>query len=173
MTIYTFYKIVCNDSNVTQIYVGSTVNLKNRISKHKSRCNNPNVESHNAKVYKFIRDNGGWTNWNFKVLEIKGCINKYDASKIEQQHINDLKSELNSNIACFGLAIKEYGKQWYQLNKVKMHEYNKQKLNEKYCCLLCKGPYSYKSITSHEKTIKHQKFVENRICLIEFMKILK
>ena len=34
------YKIVCNDLEVKDIYVGSTSNFRNRKNKHKIKCNN-------------------------------------------------------------------------------------------------------------------------------------
>ena len=53
------YKLVCNDLNVKDCYVGYTTNFKNRKHTHKNTCNNPNVECHNMPVHKCIRSNGG------------------------------------------------------------------------------------------------------------------
>ncbi len=33
--IYYYYKIICKDINIKDCYIGSTLNLKNRISYHK------------------------------------------------------------------------------------------------------------------------------------------
>ena len=41
-------------------YVGSTTDFIRRKYCHKSRCNNTNSKEYNRKVYKMIRDNGGW-----------------------------------------------------------------------------------------------------------------
>jgi len=192
MTIYTFYKIVCNDDKVTEIYVGSTKDLNDRIRKHKYRCNTPNMKGYNIKVYKFIRDNGGWFNWEFKIIDTKECNDKYDSYVIEQQYINDLKSELNSCSPYIGLTRNEYetkyrqnhkeknkeykkrhhiknriklieiSKQYYQNNKEARKEKikqwyhsNKEKLNEPYSCILCKGRYTYRTFSTHEKSLKH------------------
>jgi predicted GIY-YIG superfamily endonuclease len=54
------YKIVCNDFNVKDIYVGHTTDLIKRRSMHKYTCINENVKQHNLKIYKIIRENGGW-----------------------------------------------------------------------------------------------------------------
>jgi len=164
MTIYTFYKIVCNDSNVTQIYVGSTVNLKNRKKCHKYDCINPNSNKYNLKVYKFIRDNGGWNNWQFVILETKECIDEYEAYQIEQQYIDNLKSELNSQSSYTRLTKHDYFKQYNTHYRRENPEYDKQRyqqnnLSEKYCCLLCKGSYTYHNIFKHEQTQKHLKFI--------------
>ena len=58
------YKLCCNNPEITDCYVGSTKNEKVRKHGHKVRCNNPNHPNHNLNVYQFIRDNGGWDNWN-------------------------------------------------------------------------------------------------------------
>ena len=34
------YKIVCNDPNITDCYIGSTTNIVKRRQSHKSACNN-------------------------------------------------------------------------------------------------------------------------------------
>ena len=57
-----FYKIVCNDLNIKECYVGHTTSFRKRKTVHKNTCNNPNVECHNMPLYKFIRANGGWDN---------------------------------------------------------------------------------------------------------------
>ena len=58
------YKIVCNDLNVRDKYVGSTTNFTNRKSNHKKCCSNETSRDYNYKVYQMIRLNGGWDNWN-------------------------------------------------------------------------------------------------------------
>ena len=56
-----FYKLVCNDLNIKDCYVGHTINFKNRKSAHKRTCYNENDKTHYDKpLYKFIRQNGDW-----------------------------------------------------------------------------------------------------------------
>jgi len=95
--LYTIYKICCNDENITELYVGSSQNLEARISKHKSTCNNSNNKQYNCKVYKFIRENGGWDNWNVFEIETLECI-KYEAHLKERYWIEILQSTLNKLI---------------------------------------------------------------------------
>ena len=76
-----FYKITCNDMNVTECYVGSTSNFANRKIKHKSRCVNPKAIDLNIKLYRFIRDHGGWENWSMVVIDIVPCDAKNDTRK--------------------------------------------------------------------------------------------
>jgi hypothetical protein len=130
MTIYTIYQIVCKDSNVIESYVGSTVNLKNRIYKHKTNCTNSNSEKYNTKIYQFIRENGGFNNWKFNILETIECVDEYDSYVIEQTYINDLKSELNSQSAFTGLTKKEYHQKYYKEYNKKYRQENKEKISE-------------------------------------------
>ena len=39
------YKIVCNDLNITDLYVGSTTDFTNRKYNHKSSCNNEKIKN--------------------------------------------------------------------------------------------------------------------------------
>jgi len=187
MEKYTIYQIVCKNESIKETYIGSTVNLKDRISKHKYDCNNPNSKSYNAKVYQFMRLNGGFTNFKFIVLKEKECVDNYEAHRIEQQYITELKSGLNNNLSYTGLNSieykkqydKQYNKQYYQENKQYYKQYrlenqkylkqyntqykilNKNKLNEKYCCLICKGSYTYHNISKHEQSNKHKKHINH------------
>ena len=70
------------------IYIGSTHDKIEREKNHKSDCNNENQETHyNLKVYIFIRDNGGWDNWIFEVIEEFPCENKIELVIQEQSHL--------------------------------------------------------------------------------------
>ena len=63
------YKIVCNDLNIKDCYVGHTINFIKRKSGHKRTWINEKNKYHNLNIYKFIRENGGWDNWNMLVLK--------------------------------------------------------------------------------------------------------
>ncbi len=54
------YKICCNDSSITDFYIGSTVDLMRRTAQHKYNVLT-GKETH-RKLYKTIRDNGFWSN---------------------------------------------------------------------------------------------------------------
>jgi len=63
------YKIVCNDLNITDVYVGHTTNFIKRKAHHKSNCVNPIFKSYNFKIYNIIRQNGGFENWSMIEIE--------------------------------------------------------------------------------------------------------
>ena len=63
------YKLVCKDLNIKYLYVGSTTNFSNRKNSHKSYVVNEKRKNYNSKIYNFIRDNGGWENWDMILIE--------------------------------------------------------------------------------------------------------
>jgi len=90
------YKIICNDLNITDCYVGHTTNLKSRTAEHKYNCNNGASKSYNTKVYDVIRANGGWINWSIITVEKYPCLSKRAAEIREHYWYFELKSTLNS-----------------------------------------------------------------------------
>ena len=88
---YIFYKICCLDTNIVESYVGSTKNFTRRKCEHKR-----NVSNHHYKVYQFIRDNGGWDNFNMIPIKEVECETKLQAIMIEEEIRCELKANLNS-----------------------------------------------------------------------------
>jgi glutamate synthase domain-containing protein 2 len=125
-----FYRIVCNDLTITECYIGQTTNFIKRKQEHKKVCNNENQKNYNLKVYKFIRENGGWMNWSMIMIEQISCENFNEASKIERKFLEEYKGTLNSNIP--SRTKKEFNKEYKELNKDKIKEKDKEyrKLNK-------------------------------------------
>ena len=87
------YKIYCNDDTITDIYVGHTTHFIQRKYQHKVLSN----ESKNVlKIYKTIRENGGWDNWSMVEIAIYNCKNSTEARIKEQIHYEELHASLNS-----------------------------------------------------------------------------
>jgi len=121
------YKIVCNDINIKECYIGSTTNFIKRKQAHKSCCNNANDKGYNVNVYKFIRDNNGWSNWSMVLIEELKCDNKLQLEQRERHYIELLQATLNTNIPARTQTNKQYYiKQYYELNKEKINETMKQ-----------------------------------------------
>lgn len=91
------YKIWCNLSGIDEIYVGSSVNFVARCLLHRSDCNNINSPRYDNKLYNYIRNNGGFENFNIHVLEIFPCKNYIELHQREQKWIDELKPTLNNN----------------------------------------------------------------------------
>jgi len=112
------YKIFCKNEEIKDCYIGSTTNLKRRILDHKSHCNNEKSKKYNNYKYIFIRENGGWDNWDYSII----CkCTKEDRYKIERWYIENEKfSNLNKSIPT------RTNKEYYQKNKEKYKEIFKQ-----------------------------------------------
>jgi hypothetical protein len=131
------YKLCCNDLNIKEIYIGSTTNFTKRKQKHKSNCININSPHYHVKVYKFMRENGGWTNWSMILIDNVSCENKLELHKIERDYIEKNNSILNCHIP--GRTQKEFyekNKEYYDDNKEKILKqkneyYQKNKENYK------------------------------------------
>lgn len=89
------YKIICNDVNITDCYVGHTTNLKQRTIEHKYACSKETNKSYNFNVYQTIRANGGWNNWSIVKIEDYPCNCKQEAHSREQYWYHSLNAKLN------------------------------------------------------------------------------
>lgn len=180
------YKIVSNDLNITDVYVGSTTNFTKRKCKHKSNCNNINGKNYNLKLYQFIRSNGGWSNFSMIEIEKYNCSNGNEARSQERQWYEKLNSQLN--MVCpgaFANGKKEYTKIYNENHKKEIKEYNKiykenhkkeikeqhkiyyktnkeqiiKKKSEPYLCE-CGCVIQRTVKAQHQKTQKHNKLME-------------
>ena len=137
------YKLCCKDANITEIYVGSTVNKHRRKAHHKSSSNNPNNKLYNIYVYQFIRDNGGFENWDLVILEEYSAENKNELVWKEREWIEQLKPVLNSISRPIVTTeecrenkkiyyennkekVRETQKKWYEENSEQRREYHKK-----------------------------------------------
>ena len=98
MTIGYVYKLVCKDINAKEIYVGSTMNINQRRRAHKNTCNNEKNEHYNYPVYQYIRENGGWENWESVIVETVEYNEKHELKLRERFHLEELKATLNKQI---------------------------------------------------------------------------
>jgi len=165
---YIIYKL-CSDY-CDQFYVGSTRNMAQRKKGHKSASNNSNDKAYNSKIYKSIREHGGWENFRIVPLELMENTTKFEAECREEFHRLELKAMLNSCKATRGNmtqleyhqqyridnreAVLERNKQYYQNNKEKIIAERCQKHN-----CNCGGKYTINHKARHMKSKKHQKYI--------------
>lgn len=69
--------------NYNICFIGSTTTEISRENSHKKECNYENGNKYNYYMYKCIRDNGGWDNWKFEVIEKYPCHNKREMNNRE------------------------------------------------------------------------------------------
>jgi hypothetical protein len=135
-----FYKIYCKDINFHGVYVGHTTNFVQRKHSHKRACNKSSDQCHNLKVYKTIRERGGWDNWNMEIIGFKNCKDHSEACAVEQEYFNSYEASLNSILA--------------KKSTIERLPIAKEKLN--LYCEICKIKCSCtKSFERHQKTKKH------------------
>jgi hypothetical protein len=90
------YKIVCNDLSIKECYVGHTTDFTRRKQSHKSKCHNEKGIHYNLKVYKTIRENGGWINFSMIEIEKYPCKDDNEARAKEREWFERLNSSLNT-----------------------------------------------------------------------------
>jgi len=91
-----FYKIYCVNPDITDMYIGHTTNFVQRKYGHKQSCTNNKSRSYNCKLYNFIRDHGGWSNWIMEIIAFRNCDDQYAARKYEQEYFKEYNATLNS-----------------------------------------------------------------------------
>jgi hypothetical protein len=159
MKIGFVYKLVCKDVNAPEVYVGSSTSLRNRRAGHKSDCNNENKKGYNLPVYKYIRENGGWQNWELLTIERIEYEFGFELKDRERHHMEALHATLNSCVPGRTVAewhndhkneIKQYQQQYYQDRK--------QILSKKHDCP-CGGKYVHEKQDRHMKTERHRNYI--------------
>ena len=173
------YKIVCNDLDIKDCYVGSTTNFTKRKQQHK-RLATCDKETQQLQLYSFIKENGGWSNWSMVLIDTYNCNTKLELLKIERENIELENATLNKNIP--SREKKEYvkqehikeqqkehmknyrmnnaekikikNKQYKENNKEKIAEYAKTYLNRPIQCI-CGKIYTYKNGPRHKKSKYH------------------
>ena len=169
-----FYKIVCRDLNIQDFYIGHTTDFKTRKGCHKRVCNNPNDKNHNKFLYKFIRDNEGWGNFDMVWLETQNYQTSKEARKREQELIEELKPSLNSLKAYTSEEERRQKKQeWEDNNKEHTKEYkhnwnfeNKDRVSEKKKQQYKENPQPQleRSKRNYHENIEEKRAIRNRVC---------
>jgi len=169
------YKIIPKDLDSKYCYIGSTCDFKSRKNQHKTVCNNPNSKNYNTPLYKHIRDNGGWGEYEMILIEYYPCETKLELHKKERE----CKEIYNDNLGCEipGRTKKEYyqnnkktilekKKEYREENKEKLAEVRKEyyqnnkktileKKKEKIECSICKCYIIKHHFKRHTKTKRH------------------
>jgi hypothetical protein len=158
----TIYRLFCKDPNITDCYIGSTCDYKQRKRQHKSDCTNENSKRYNFKVYQFIRQNEGWQNWAFEVLEQFECNMKQERLERELHYIKLNNATLNSDVP--GRTMKQYCKDYKEKRLKRAKQYQNdhrdkilKRAKQKYNCK-CGGKYTHGSKARHLRLNKHQKW---------------
>ena len=122
------YKLVHKeDYDNVNIYIGSTTDFIRRKNKHKSDCNCVTSKSYNQKNYQYIRDNGGWEEWNMIEVEKFPCNDKREAEAREEYWRCHFNAQLNTRRPYITVEErKEQIKEYKEHNKGKLLEQQKE-----------------------------------------------
>ena len=149
------YKIVCNDLEKTEVYVGHTTDFTKRKYGHKSTCYNEKNKNHNLKIYQYIRENGGWDNFSMIEIEKYTCNDGNEARARERYWFETLNAKLNmfrpisteeEKVNCVKLYFKEHQEEIHENRKLYREEHREE---------LCEKSKLYNK--EHQEEIKQYK----------------
>jgi hypothetical protein len=154
------YKIVCKDLNVKDIYVGHTTDFIRRKNEHKRTCNNETSKSYNYKIYKSIRNNGGWDNFEMIEVEKFPCKDSNEAKTRERYYYELLQGNLNKNIPILTIEEKaNYGKNYFKNYYIDKKEKIQERKRKKFTCE-CGSISTIDRKAKHNKSKKHLRYLE-------------
>ena len=111
------YKIICRDKEITEFYIGSSMDFNRRKRHHKSKSSNLNCNEYCCPLYMFINVNGGWENWEIVVIKEYKFISKKELNMNEQYYIDLLKPQLNSKKS-YGIDIEKRKKTQKKIDNI-------------------------------------------------------
>lgn len=114
------YKLCCKNPEIKDIYIGSTTNFRLRKNSHKCRCHKETNSKHHLYVYRFIRENGGFINWDMVLLEKVNCKDRKELHKKEREWFDKINPTLNCD------KPARTHKEWHEDNKERMKQWEKE-----------------------------------------------
>jgi len=121
------YQLKSKNNDIKKCYIGSSRDIRQRKYLHKSRCNNENGIYYNLNIYKFIRDNGGYENWEYKILDTITTDDKKLQKIVEQFYI--LQYEKLNMIRAF--TTEQDFKNDRKITSKTYYDKNKEQINKK------------------------------------------
>ena len=123
------YEIKSTDTSIPEIYIGSTWDIRQRYWSHNSNCYNENSKEHNNPVYIYIRERGGWDNFEMNVIDNDEFENKLQRLVLEQLYIDKygLDNLLNQ---CNAYTSEEVERERAMKYAKKYREEHRQRLND-------------------------------------------
>lgn len=84
------------NTNTGDFYIGSTYEPSKRWDDHRYNTGAVYNKKYNYKLYRTIRETGGWHIWKQQIIDSYYEITKEDLKDIEQQYILQLRPTCNS-----------------------------------------------------------------------------
>ena len=140
------YKLIHKDDfENNNIYIGSTTDFIRRKTKHKYDCNDIKGAGYNSKKYQYIRNNGGWDEWDMIEIEKYPCNDGNEARAREEYWKCYFNAQLNSISAYLTDAQK----------KINCNRHNKEYYYDKRDAVLKRRKEYY--IINRDKILEHKK----------------
>jgi predicted GIY-YIG superfamily endonuclease len=95
---FVIYKIY-QKSEPSMVYIGSSTNFKRRKSQHKKNISNRRSKAYHYPLYQYIRNQGGWENFDMVIYLDYPCNSKNEGLTKETEIIKLLNSPLNSMVS--------------------------------------------------------------------------
>jgi predicted GIY-YIG superfamily endonuclease len=152
--------------NDDMIYIGSTKDIEERMCKHKRSCNNIKSHNYNCKVYKYIRDNGGWDEWKYEIIDEVEVALREDAARYEGEYIIkcDAINKLNEVVA--GRTPKENREQ----NKERFSQKDKVYYQQNKDLILQKTKQYYEQNKDLISQKSKEYYQQNKVQIIQYKK---
>jgi len=121
------YRMFCKDTRVTDCYIGSTTDIKQRMRGHRDDVEYETRKRHTRKS-QFIRENGGWENWDHEVLESLEFQTQEELRMWEQKWIDETPTATLNGMPAW--RSEEAKKEVVREINTKYREANREKIRE-------------------------------------------
>jgi len=111
----------------SHIYIGSCVDFYDRIRTHKSYYYNQKSAEYYTKKYKIMRDCGGWTNFDMKIIDVVTTSDKSVLKLCEQYYIDKYDATNSMNIFNAVRNKNEYQREYRDINRVRRNNQSKNR----------------------------------------------
>tara|TARA_R110002153_G_scaffold129048_1_gene277645 strand:+ start:43 stop:549 length:507 start_codon:yes stop_codon:yes gene_type:complete len=155
------------------IYTGSCKKIGNRMRNHRNNSINLNIKEYNIKLYKYIRNFGGWK--NVLIMIIEENLNKEELKHVENYYDRTVPDNIRLNTYRViptkeeRLEVKRKGRKKYlknPINKLRKKLRNKLWGEKKIKCDICNIELRQNNYKIHLTSKKH---IHN-ICIQENQK---
>ena len=152
METVNFYKII--SANTDQCYVGSTKKpLDERLQRHEYDYK---YDQEDKYCYITSYDILEFKDYSIELIETKDCKDRVERDTIECMHIINTANTVNKVMP--GRTNAQYYRQYHQDHKEQINQYKNQKHN-----CNCGGKYTTSNKSFHERTNKHQTFINRPV----------
>jgi hypothetical protein len=168
------YRLIYNDITY---YVGSTTNMRQRKTAHKNNSINENGDKYDMKLYKFIRDNEGFENWNMVMIQAyPECKTGNELRMYERQHYEFYKPSLNSQLPYVteeeiinrnkqnSILFREINKEQIVIDKAEYYVENRERILEKLKNEYAENSNRHKNYYIDNKEEINKKSMERCMC---------